>query len=172
MEGSFDPTVFHSIRTTGSTNFPTVKIPSIGGVPMTPNFRIKTDDIVPAIQSLEEYFREGGASLVQAAFQHTYFVDPQAVLNRTPYSPKERDEAGNTIPGLIEAKAPNGRPGTEGRSSLTTIPEPRWPGRGTPVTDSLGTPDTGSAISGETPTTPMHSPRAGTCVICPSGREC
>ncbi len=55
---------------------------------MTPNFRLHTDDFVPAIQSLEDYFREGGSTIVQAAFQHTYFVHPQAVLNRTPFFPE------------------------------------------------------------------------------------
>ena len=55
---------------------------------MTSNFRINSDDLVPAIQSLENYFRDGGASIVQAAFQHTYFVHPDAVLNRTPFFPE------------------------------------------------------------------------------------
>ena len=67
---------------------------------MTPNFRIKTDDIVPAIQSLEEYFREGGASLVQAAFQHTYFVHPQAVSNRTPLFPERARRSREHYPGI------------------------------------------------------------------------
>jgi hypothetical protein len=55
---------------------------------MPPNFRIHYEDVVPAIQSLETYFRDGGASLVHAAFQHTYFVHPDAVLNQTPLFPE------------------------------------------------------------------------------------
>ena len=55
---------------------------------MKPNFHIPGEDLVPAIQSLEGYFRDGGASLVQAAFQHTYFVHPDAVLNQTPLFPE------------------------------------------------------------------------------------
>ena len=51
-------------------------------------FRIQSEDLVPAIQSLQDYFRDGGASIVQAAFQHSYFIHPQAVLNNTPLSPE------------------------------------------------------------------------------------
>ena len=54
---------------------------------MKPNFRVHDGDLVPAIKSLEEYFKEGGASIVQAAFQHTFFVDPDSVLNNTPLFP-------------------------------------------------------------------------------------
>ena len=44
------------------------------------SFHIQCEDPVPAIQSLEDYFREGGISIIQAAFKHTYFVHPDAVL--------------------------------------------------------------------------------------------
>ena len=54
---------------------------------MTRNFRIHTDEIIPAIQSLEDYFRKGGASIVQAAFQHTFFIHPDAVKKETPLFP-------------------------------------------------------------------------------------
>ena len=72
---------------------------------MTPNFRIKTDDIIPAIQSLEEYFREGGASLVQAAFQHTYFVHPQAILNKTPLFPERARRSREHYPGIDKGQS-------------------------------------------------------------------
>ena len=52
------------------------------------NFRIHSEDIVPAIQSLEDYFRDGGTSLVVASFKHTYFIHPEAVRKRTPYFPE------------------------------------------------------------------------------------
>ena len=54
---------------------------------MTRNFSIHTDELVPAAQSLKDYFRDGGASIVHAAFQHTYFVHPDAVVNSTPLFP-------------------------------------------------------------------------------------
>ena len=50
-----------------------------------PNIRIHTEDLTSPIKSLEEYFGQGGVSIVQAAFAHSYFVDPNAVRARTPY---------------------------------------------------------------------------------------
>ena len=67
---------------------------------MPSNFQIQTDSIVPAIQSLETYFRDGGASLLQAAFQHTYFVHPEAVLNRTPLFPERARRSRKHYPGI------------------------------------------------------------------------
>ena len=71
---------------------------------MPPNFRIRPDGIVPAIQSLETYFRDGGASVVQAAFQHTYFVHPAAVLNRTPYFPERARYSRENYPGIAKGE--------------------------------------------------------------------
>ena len=67
---------------------------------MKPNFRVHDGDLVPAIQSLGEYFREGGASIIQAAFQHTLFVHPEAVLNRTPYFPERARYSRHHYPGI------------------------------------------------------------------------
>ena len=52
-----------------------------------PSLRIHTGEIVSAIQSLEDCFREGGVSLIQAAFAHSYFVHPDEVRAKTPYYP-------------------------------------------------------------------------------------
>lgn len=54
---------------------------------MKSNFHVHGKDFIPAMESLESYFREGGVSIIQAAFQHTYFVHPDAVLNNTPLFP-------------------------------------------------------------------------------------
>ena len=59
---------------------------------------IQTEDIVPAIQSLEDYFREGGASIIQAAFKHTYFVHPEEVRKRTPYFPERARQSREHYP--------------------------------------------------------------------------
>ena len=67
---------------------------------MKPNFHIPGEDLVPAIQSLEGYFRDGGASIVQAAFQHTYFVHPDAVLNNTPLFPNRARRSREHYPGI------------------------------------------------------------------------
>ena len=51
------------------------------------NIRIHTEDLTSPIQSLEDYFRDGGVSIVQAAFAHSYFVHPDEVRAKTPYFP-------------------------------------------------------------------------------------
>ena len=84
---------------------------------MPPNFRIQTDGIVPAIQSLETYFRDGGASLVQAAFQHTYFVHPEAVLNRTPLFPERARRSREHYPGIDKGQTTTWKAG-DGREII------------------------------------------------------
>ena len=54
---------------------------------MKPKFYVHSEGLLSAIESLEGYFRDGGASIVQSAFQHTYFVHPDAVFNNTPLFP-------------------------------------------------------------------------------------
>jgi len=62
--------------------------------------RIHTGDLVPPIQSLEGYFLAGGVSIIQAAFAHSYFVDPNAVRARTPYYPDRVRRSREHFPGL------------------------------------------------------------------------
>ena len=78
---------------------------------MKPNFHIHSEDLVPAIQSLEDYFRDGGASLVQAAFQHTYFVHPEAVLIRTPLFPERARRSREHYPGIDKGQTTNWKAG-------------------------------------------------------------
>ena len=49
--------------------------------------RIHTADLVSPIEALESYLRKGGATILQAAFEHSFFVDPNVVLAKTPYFP-------------------------------------------------------------------------------------
>ena len=67
---------------------------------MSLTFHIHSEELVPAIQSLEDYFRDGGTSIVQAAFQHTYFIHPKAVLMRTPFSPDRARRSREHYPGI------------------------------------------------------------------------
>ncbi len=39
------------------------------------------------IPVLEKYLREGGTSIIKAAFAHSYFIHPHAVAEKTPYFP-------------------------------------------------------------------------------------
>ena len=48
---------------------------------------VHTDELTPPIEAMEKYFREGGTSIIQAAFQHSYFAHPDDVKERTPYFP-------------------------------------------------------------------------------------
>ena len=72
---------------------------------MKPQVSVHDGELVPAIQSLENYFREGGGSIVQAAFQHTYFVHPQAVRNNTPLFPDRARTSREHYPGIVKGQS-------------------------------------------------------------------
>ena len=67
---------------------------------MLPRIRIHTGDMVSPIQSLTDYFSEGGVSIIQAAFTHTYFVHADAVRRKTPYFPDRVRRSREHYPGL------------------------------------------------------------------------
>ena len=50
--------------------------------------RVNLNYIKPAIESLEDYFRDGGVTIIQAAFSHSFFIDPEAVRGNTPSHPE------------------------------------------------------------------------------------
>ena len=81
------------------------------------SLHIQSEDPVPAIQSLEDYFREGGASIAQAAFKHTYFIHPDAVLNRTPYFPDRARRSRKHYRGIDKGKHTTWRAG-DGRDII------------------------------------------------------
>ena len=64
------------------------------------NIRTHTGDLTSPIQSLEEYFRDGGVSIIQAAFAHSYFVHPDEVRTKTPYFPDRARYSRRHYPGL------------------------------------------------------------------------
>lgn len=74
------------------------------------NTRIHTGDLVSPIQSLEDYFRDGGVSIIQAAFAHSYFIHPDVVRELTPYYPNRARYSREYYPGL-------------GKGDLTIWPE-------------------------------------------------
>ena len=65
---------------------------------------IHTGDLVPPIHSLEYYFQKGGASIIQAAFAHSYFIHPDAVRAKTPYYRNRARRSGEHYPGLDKGK--------------------------------------------------------------------
>ena len=50
--------------------------------------RVNLKNIKPAVESLEDYFRDGGVTIIQAAFSHSFFIDPEAVRGNTPSHPE------------------------------------------------------------------------------------
>ncbi len=64
------------------------------------NIRIHTEDLTSPIQSLEDYFRDGGVSIVQAAFAHSYFVHPSKVRDKLCYYPERARRSREHYPGL------------------------------------------------------------------------
>ena len=55
--------------------------------PASPNLKVVSDILLTAIEALEVLLRDGGVSIIQAAFDHTYFVHPDKVRDRPVYSP-------------------------------------------------------------------------------------
>ena len=52
-----------------------------------PETQIHEGELVPPTESLERYLREGGTTLIQAAFAHSYFAHPDRVRGNTPLYP-------------------------------------------------------------------------------------
>ena len=66
--------------------------------------QIHTGALAAPIQSLERYFRDGGVSIIQAAFAHSYFVHPDQVRAKTPYYPDHARRSREHYPGLDKGK--------------------------------------------------------------------
>ena len=49
--------------------------------------RVYDGELVAPVKSLERYFLEGGATVIQAAFDHSYFAHPDRVRLETPLYP-------------------------------------------------------------------------------------
>ena len=62
--------------------------------------RVSPNNIKPAIESLADYFRTGGVTIIQAAFSHSFFIDPDVVRERTPYHPERARYSQKHYPGL------------------------------------------------------------------------
>lgn len=53
-----------------------------------------------AIDALESYLKAAGTTVVQAAFEHSFFIDPEAVRARTPYFPDRARRSLKHYPGV------------------------------------------------------------------------
>ena len=54
---------------------------------LLPEYRIHDGELVPPVESLERYFRNGGTTILRAAFAQSYFVHPDRVRGNTPLYP-------------------------------------------------------------------------------------
>ena len=50
--------------------------------------RIHIGELVSPIDAMEDYFQKGGTTILRAAFEHSFFVDPIRVRDKTPYFPE------------------------------------------------------------------------------------
>ena len=57
------------------------------------------------IETLERHFRDGGVTLVQAMFEHSFFVDPEAVRERSPWFPSFARKSRQHYPALEKGAA-------------------------------------------------------------------
>ena len=90
---------------------------------------VDTGEPISAIQSLKEYFRDGGVSIIKAAFTHTYFVHPDAVREKTPFFPDRVRRSREHYPKLDKGASATWDGGDgRARSSLMTTRERRWRG--------------------------------------------
>ena len=56
--------------------------------------------LVPPVESLERYFRDGGTTVIQAAFEHSYFAHPDRVRGNTPLYPDRARRSREHYPAL------------------------------------------------------------------------
>ena len=63
------------------------------------NFRVFHDALTSPFEAMEHFFLEGGVSIVEAAFRHSYFIHPDAVKCRTPYFRDRARRSGEHYPG-------------------------------------------------------------------------
>ena len=61
---------------------------------------IYTGDLVSPIQSLDGYLQKGGVTIIQAAFEHSFFAHPNNVRGETPRFPDRARYSRKHYPGL------------------------------------------------------------------------
>ena len=74
------------------------RIPTYREASFSLRTRIHTDGLASPIEVLESYLEKAGRTIPQAAFEHSFFVDPDAVQARTPYFPDRARTSRETYP--------------------------------------------------------------------------
>ena len=133
-----------------------------------PNMTVPTEPMLSAIESLEQYFHEGGVSLIQASFAHTFFVHPDNVRVRTPYYRNRARVSRKHYPGLNKGNSAKWHgDGREVRLDDNQFAQAAWEGY-TGQSIARGSAYGLRHIWG-TRGTLKRSRRDGTSAICPSG---
>ena len=65
-----------------------------------PEILLFDEELPHPISIMEEYFWEGGATLIQAAFAHSFFVDPESVRDKVVFYPDRARRSREHYPGL------------------------------------------------------------------------
>ena len=69
-----------------------------------PEIELHDGNLPHPISALENYFQTGGVSLIQAAFAHSYFIDPESVRQKVVYFPNRARRSREHYPGLDKGK--------------------------------------------------------------------
>ena len=69
-----------------------------------PEIKLYLGDIPHPISALEDYFLNGGVSLIQATFAHTFFINPVSVLKKVVCFPGRARRSRQHYPGLDKGK--------------------------------------------------------------------
>ena len=88
--------------------------------------KVTPQTVTPPIEALEHYFRAGGATIVKAAFAHSYFIAPEAVRARTPYYPERARTSHRYYPGKGEGKTAKWEDGREVKLDLNNYAQEAW----------------------------------------------
>ena len=136
-----------------------------------PYLKIHIGDLVSPIQSLERYFRDGGISIIQAAFAHSYFAHPDQVRAKTPYYPDSARRSKEHHPGLDKGKITtwpgDGRQIRLDYNQKAQLAWEQYTGRKRSRASGYGVRHSGATLG-----IPTRSRAAGICAICRSGRVC
>ena len=133
--------------------------------------RVNPNNITPPIESLAYYFRAGGATIIQAAFSHSFFVDPNAVRKKTPmYSDRARYSRTH-YPVSVKGNPQHGR-AMDVQSFSTTTNTLKMLGNATQDARSSVVPGIVCGTYGDNLGILTRSPRVGISATCRSGPAC
>ena len=67
-----------------------------------PYTQLHREELGRSVSALEDYLRRAGVTITQAAFAHSYFIQPDAVRAKTPYFPDRARFSRKNHPGALK----------------------------------------------------------------------